>query len=107
MGATSFGATVRTWCIALFACIASGSAAAFQPAPQSPQELFQDLFVAVQSERLFPDNKAFPDALPKSPPADILAQYHALHSPSPAALKQFVEAHFSLPLQAKTPPSKP
>ncbi|HYC10187.1 MAG TPA: hypothetical protein VEC10_11155, partial [Steroidobacteraceae bacterium] len=52
-----------------------------QPPPQlqPPQALFKDLFVAVQTAAIFPDQKIFPDAVPDSAPADILAAYHAAH----------------------------
>ena len=45
--------------------------------PQPPQVLFQDLFSAVQNSHIYPDGKAFPDAVPNAAPKDILAQYHA------------------------------
>jgi alpha,alpha-trehalase len=75
--------------------------------PDTPQVLFQDLFVAVQSMAIFPDGKAFPDAVPNSPPDEILTRYHASHPDSAPALKRFVEEHFALPVQviAATSPS--
>jgi alpha,alpha-trehalase len=72
-----------------------------------PRVLFQDLFVAVQTEQIYPDGKAFPDAVPKAAPADILKQYHAERPDSPAALKAFVEAHFTLPSEVTGAPSPP
>jgi len=75
--------------------------------PDPPQVLFKDLFVAVQTEAIYQDGKAFPDAAPNAPPDEILARYHAARPDSPAALKQFVEAHFSLPEQAGSAPSPP
>jgi alpha,alpha-trehalase len=84
------------------------SLAAELPAdPEPPQELFGDLFVAVQSAGIFTDGKAFPDATPRSPPDQILAQFHAAQPESPQALAQFVSAHFVLPAQASVPPSPP
>jgi alpha,alpha-trehalase len=77
--------------------------------PAPPQVLFQDLFIAVQSSHLYPDGKAFPDAVPNAAPQDILAQYHAEKPASPAALKQFVESHFTLPSEvigAASPPDR-
>ena len=77
-------------------------------APEAPpQELFQDLFIAVQSAHLYADGKAFPDAVPKTAPADILRQYHTQRPESPAALKQFVEAHFAVPSEVNAVPSPP
>jgi alpha,alpha-trehalase len=75
--------------------------------PDPPQVLFKDLFVAVQSAAIYPDGKVFPDAVPNAAPAEILAQYHALRPDSPAALKRFVDARFSLPAAADSAPSFP
>jgi alpha,alpha-trehalase len=67
------------------------------PSTEPPQQLFQDLFTAVQGARLYEDGKAFPDAVPHGSPAQILQQYHAARPATSAALKQFVEAHFTVP----------
>jgi alpha,alpha-trehalase len=73
----------------------------------TPRALFQDLFIAVQTEQLYSDGKAFPDAVPRAAPSDILKQYHAERPDSPAALRQFVEAHFALPSEVTGAPSPP
>jgi alpha,alpha-trehalase len=65
--------------------------------PDPPQVLFKDLFAAVQMQAIYPDGKAFPDAIPNEPPRAILAEYHAAHPDSPQALRRFVDAHFALP----------
>ena len=70
-----------------------------------PQVLFKDLFGAVQTAQIYSDGKAFPDASPNAAPADILKQYHAERPDSPAALKAFVEAHFTLPSEVVGAPS--
>jgi alpha,alpha-trehalase len=75
--------------------------------PDPPEVLFKDLFVAVQTGRLYADGKAFPDAVPRIPPKEILARYHAQRPSSAAALKGFVDAHFALPSQALTPRARP
>ena len=75
--------------------------------PPPPQRLFKDLFVAVQSASIYPDGKAFPDAVPNAPPDQILAQYHASRPTSPQALKRFTDAHFAMPALAGTAPSPP
>jgi alpha,alpha-trehalase len=77
------------------------------PAPDPPQVLFKDLFIAVQSAQIYSDGKAFPDAVPKEAPDDILKQYHAERPDSPAALKAFVAAHFILPSEVGAAPSAP
>jgi len=75
--------------------------------PQPPQVLFQDLFSSVQTARIYSDGKAFADAVPRAAPANILAQYHAAKPDSPAALRQFVEAHFTMPTEVTGAPSPP
>ncbi len=72
------------------------------PYPEPPQALFKDLFVAVQSAPLFSDGKAFADAIPQAPPEQILAEYHSLQPLSPAALRSFVDAHFTLSAAAES-----
>jgi alpha,alpha-trehalase len=72
-----------------------------------PQVLFKDLFIAVQTAQVFPDGKAFPDAVPTTAPDDILKQFHAEQPNSPAALEHFVAAHFALPSQVSGAPSPP
>ena len=43
---------------------------------QSPDELYGELFVAVQHQRIFPDSKTFCDAIPRQlPPNEILNLY--------------------------------
>jgi alpha,alpha-trehalase len=76
-------------------------------APDPPQVLFKDLFIAVQTAQIFPDGKLFPDAIPNAAPDQILKDYEAERPDSPAALKQFVEAHFTLPAQIGGAPSPP
>jgi len=75
------------------------------PAPQPPQVLFEDLFTAVQSARIYPDQKTFADAVPDSAPADILAAYRAARPGSPTALARFVATHFTLPVQLPAEPA--
>jgi alpha,alpha-trehalase len=71
--------------------------------PESPQTLFKDLFVAVQSAQLFPDGKTFADAIPKSAPEEVLARYRETNPSTPEALKSFVAANFTMPGDAATP----
>jgi alpha,alpha-trehalase len=66
---------------------------------QTPQVLFKNLFVAVQSAQLFPDSKTFADAVPKSAPAEILARFDAATPNSREALQAFVAENFVLPAQ--------
>jgi alpha,alpha-trehalase len=73
------------------------------PRPQSPYELFGDLFAAVQNADIFKDKKGFADAVPKAAPAIILKRYHAKAPLSPAALRKFVLANFTLPTNIAAP----
>jgi alpha,alpha-trehalase len=93
-------------------CLSLLPIATSRPAPSSapadpPQVLFKDLFIAVQTAQIYTDGKAFPDAVPNAAPDEILKQYHAEQPGTPAALRQFVEAHFSLPAVVSGGPSPP
>src|SRR5258708_7904721 len=86
-------------------CLSALSAPQPEPArvdasPATPRALFPDLFDAVQNAHVFADGKTFADAVPKAPPAQILAGYRAARPATPDALKAFVEKNFSLPSQA-------
>ena len=78
-----------------------------QPRLAPRQVLFKDLFVAVQTAAIYPDGKTFADAVPRGTPDDILKAYHHVRPGSPAALKHFVEDHFTLPAQASSALSPP
>jgi alpha,alpha-trehalase len=92
---------------AFAAASALGAAASDPGAVDPPQALFKDLFIAVQSAQIYADGKAFPDAVPKETPQQILRQYHAEKPDSPLALERFVEAHFALPTPIDAAPSPP
>ena len=78
-----------------------------QQYPDPPQVVFQDLYTRVEMEGIFPDSKKFADAVPKSPPAEILRLYHSQKPQSPADLKRFVEDHFDLPEDTATAVASP
>ncbi|HVC31162.1 MAG TPA: alpha,alpha-trehalase TreF [Steroidobacteraceae bacterium] len=90
---------------------AKAPSAAAAAAPErfvpTPAELLGPLFVRVQMEALFKDEKAFPDAVPKAPPPVILRRYRAAAPRSRAALLRFVQRNFSPPAAARTPPALP
>src|ERR1700749_588063 len=67
--------------------------------PQPPQVLFKNLFVAVQSAKVFPDSKTFADAVPKSSPREILSRFDAAKPATREALQAFVAENFILPAQ--------
>jgi alpha,alpha-trehalase len=73
--------------------------------PQTPRELFDGLFVAVQMAALYPDSKAFPDAVPKASPETILADFRREQPKPPGALKSFVAARFELPSEHNAAPA--
>lgn len=71
-----------------------------------PSELYGDLFVAVQTQQIFEDQKTFVDADPKDDPATILQLYEQQKNQPNFNLKRFVLANFTLPTNgAITPPS--
>ena len=74
-----------------------------QPAFQknSPDILLGPLFSDVQSAKLFPDQKTFADAVPKSDPLMILADYRMQHTQSSFDLRHFVEMNFTLPAEGE------
>jgi alpha,alpha-trehalase len=99
---------VRAALTLLLALLAGTSTRAQTPAayPDPPQVLFKDLFAAVQMQSIYGDSKTFADAIARSAPSDVLAQYHASRPDSPAALKRFTDEHFSLPASADSPASQ-
>jgi alpha,alpha-trehalase len=74
--------------------------------PPPPSELYGDLFVAVQTQQIFDDQKTFVDATPNSDPATILQLYAQQKNQPNFDLKRFVLANFTLPTEPPiTPPS--
>ncbi|MCO8592930.1 alpha,alpha-trehalase TreA [Burkholderia multivorans] len=70
-----------------------------------PSQLYGDLFVAVQSAQVYPDQKTFVDATPDTDPATIMQLYQQQKSQPGFSLKAFVEQHFTPPAQGGvTPP---
>ncbi|MCT4703561.1 alpha,alpha-trehalase [Enterobacteriaceae bacterium H20N1] len=69
--------------------------------PQPPDALLGPLFTDVQTAKLFPDQKTFADAVPKSDPLMILADYRMQRSQSSFDLKHFVQVNFVLPKEGE------
>lgn len=70
-----------------------------------PSQLYGDLFVAVQTASVYPDQKTFVDATPDTDPATIMQLYQQQKSQAGFSLKEFVEQHFTPPAQGGvTPP---
>ena len=68
---------------------------------QSPDILLGPLFSDVQSAKLFPDQKTFADAVPKSDPLMILADYRMQHQQRGFDLRHFVDVNFTLPAEGE------
>ncbi len=61
-------------------------------------QVYQELFEAVQMNRIFPDSKTFVDCVPKFPVAAINEKYSQEKELPAFDLKDFVFRHFSLPV---------
>ena len=61
----------------------------------SPADRYQELFIAVQSGRVFADSKSFVDCVPNREPAAILRLYRAERTQPGFDLAQFVGQHFA------------
>ncbi|HDR9085298.1 TPA: alpha,alpha-trehalase TreA [Burkholderia vietnamiensis] len=71
-----------------------------------PSQLYGDLFVAVQTAQLYPDQKTFVDATPNTDPATIVQLYQQQKSQPGFSLKVFVDQYFTAPPQGGvTPPA--
>ncbi|MBN3725261.1 alpha,alpha-trehalase TreA [Burkholderia sp. Ac-20379] len=89
----------------------SPTAAAHAAAPAAPElpppsQLYGDLFTAVQTQQIYPDQKTFVDSTPDADPAAIM-QLYAQQKDSPGfSLRAFVTQHFKPPVdQVVTPPA--
>ena len=66
--------------------------------PQSPQHLWGALFAAVQQAGLFPDGKAFADAVPRgAEPAEIRLAFEQQGAQPGFDLGRFVQQYFDVP----------
>jgi alpha,alpha-trehalase len=83
----------------------SAPAASVAAYPAPPEALYEELFVAIQTQRLYADGKEFVDAVAKTAPREILAQYRALRPASPESLREFVAEHFTLPSEMVAEPA--
>ena len=83
---------------------ATGASAQLASAVSSPDEIYAELFVDVQTAQVYPDQKAFVDALPRQDPGAILQQYRAERDTPGFSLKDFVDAHFTPPVDTPVNP---
>jgi len=89
---------MRQFLLALL--LAAATAAAAQPLPPSPRQLYPGLFEAVQLTRVYPDNKTFVDAVAKEAPPEVMRAYDRQKDTPIFDLKAFVAAHFTPPAEA-------
>ena len=68
----------------------------------TPDDRYQELFVAVQTQRIFPDSKTFVDCAPSLAPEEVLRRYREDATKPGFDLSRFVASYFSL---ERTPPS--
>jgi alpha,alpha-trehalase len=64
---------------------------------EPPAALYGELFMEVQTQRIFPDGKTFVDAVPRREPEAIMADYRRAAPAKPEALEAFVLANFTVP----------
>lgn len=86
-----------------FHCNEDRQAAASQCPPaddRTPADRYQELFVAVQRERVFADSKTFVDCMPTAEPAAILSAYRAECGDAGFDLTGFVHRFFRAPIFA-------
>lgn len=65
--------------------------------PQSPDVMLGQLYIDVQTAKLYPDQKTFADALPRRSPADIIADYQNKRLRKKFNLRHFVDKNFVFP----------
>jgi alpha,alpha-trehalase len=75
-----------------------------QAPPPPPDVLYGELFVAVQTAQVYPDQKTFVDAVPKADPAFIVRQYEAQKDQPGFSLAAFVAEYFTPPAATAVDP---
>jgi len=72
------------------------AALAERAALDPPSVVFGEFFETVALQNLFADSKQWADAIPKSPPSEILAQARSIDMNSSAVLRKFLDENFVL-----------
>ncbi|VVE20074.1 alpha,alpha-trehalase [Pandoraea iniqua] len=62
----------------------------------TPADRYQELFVAVQTQRIFPDSKTFVDCVPRLAPEEVLRRYRDDAGRPGFDLSAFVSGHFTM-----------
>jgi alpha,alpha-trehalase len=81
----------------LLAGAASVALAQETPRVPTPADIYGELFEQVQLNAVFPDSKAFVDALPNRPPEQVLKEYREQRARPGFDLERFVAERFSAP----------
>jgi alpha,alpha-trehalase len=77
----------------------TGIANGQQPYPLTPDKIYGQLFIDVQTSRIFPDSKTFVDCIPLINPAEIVSKYKLEVEKEGFNLKSFVLQYFKLPAE--------
>ncbi|MGC6479061.1 MAG: alpha,alpha-trehalase TreF [Flavobacteriaceae bacterium] len=64
---------------------------------ETPENLYGDLFYAVQTQEVFPDSKTFVDQIPQVSLSEIKTAFENWEDRSVEGLRKFVDIHFELP----------
>jgi alpha,alpha-trehalase len=89
--------TALCWLLLTQALLAACATTPRSAAPQSPAQLYGELFRDVQMGRVFPDSKTFVDAVARREPRAIVAAYENERRSAGFDLRAFVQREFSLP----------
>ncbi len=81
----------------ILATLVIGLGVARATPPQTPDEIYGNLFTAIQEEAVFLDSKTFVDCIPRRSPVDIVADYTRLVGSDGFDLSEFVSANFLVP----------
>jgi alpha,alpha-trehalase len=65
----------------------------------TPADRYQELFIAVEMNRVYEDSKTFVDCVPRGDPEQILEAYRAQCDEEGFDLAAFIAAHFDAPVQ--------
>ena len=80
-------------------CAAYADTQVGQTLPPPPSVLYGDLFVAVQTAQIYPDQKTFVDATPNADPAAIVQLYEQQKNNPGFSLSAFVAQYFTPPVE--------
>ena len=85
----------RIYSIFLFLSI---SLQVFAQQVNTPDEIYAELFISVQMNKVFADGKTFVDCVPKRSPQLIMAEYRLKKGIPNFNLKSFIDSNFNVPV---------